>query len=103
MKVLNSINMFRLIEIEVERCYILKYKLIAAGIFTGSLLSYSSNIFANAHKFPDIPEWANVSVNYLVGKRALHGKPNGIFAPSETIDRGSAAKIIAIVLGLKIN
>ena len=46
----------------------MKYRFIATGILTGSLLSYSSNIFADAHKFPDVPEWANVSVNYLVEK-----------------------------------
>ncbi len=81
----------------------MKYKLIATGILAGSLLSYSSNIFADTHKFPDVPSWAKDSVNYLVEKGALHGKPNRTFAPTETIDRGSAAKILAIVLGLEIN
>ncbi|MGE6846223.1 S-layer homology domain-containing protein [Bacillus tropicus] len=81
----------------------MKYKLIATGILAGSLLSYSSSAFANTHKFPDIPNWASPSVNYLVEKGALHGKPDGTFAPAETIDRGSAAKIMAIMLGLEIN
>ncbi|PES79322.1 cell wall hydrolase [Bacillus anthracis] len=81
----------------------MKYKLIATGILAGSLLSYSSSAFANTHKFPDVPNWASSSVNYLVEKGALHGKPDGTFAPAETIDRGSAAKIMAIMLGLEIN
>ena len=81
----------------------MKYKLIATGILAGSLFSYSSSTFANTHKFPDVPNWASPSVNYLVEKDALHGKPDGTFSPSETIDRGSAAKIMAIMLGLKIN
>ncbi|MFB5589707.1 S-layer homology domain-containing protein [Bacillus cereus group sp. BfR-BA-01403] len=81
----------------------MKYKLIATGILAGSLLSYSSSVFANTHKFPDVPNWASPSVNYLVEKGALHGKPDGTFAPAETIDRGSAAKIMAIMLGLEIN
>ena len=81
----------------------MKYKLIATGILAGSLLSYSSSAFANTHKFPDVPNWASPSVNYLVEKGALHGKPDGTFAPAETIDRGSAAKIMAIMLGLEVN
>ncbi|PGD65261.1 S-layer homology domain-containing protein [Bacillus wiedmannii] len=81
----------------------MKYKLIATGILAGSLFSYSSSTFANTNKFPDVPNWASPSVNYLVEKGALHGKPDGTFSPSETIDRGSAAKIMAIMLGLEIN
>ncbi|MEI2316336.1 S-layer homology domain-containing protein [Bacillus paramobilis] len=81
----------------------MKYKLIATGILAGSLFSYSSSTFANTNKFPDVPNWASPSVNYLVEKDALHGKPDGTFSPSETIDRGSAAKIMAIMLGLEIN
>ncbi|WP_322364201.1 S-layer homology domain-containing protein [Bacillus cereus] len=81
----------------------MKNKLIAIGIIAGSLLSYSSSAFASTHKFPDVPNWASPSVNYLVDKGALHGKPDGTFSPAETIDRGSAAKIMAIMLGLDIN
>ncbi|MDM5431160.1 N-acetylmuramoyl-L-alanine amidase [Bacillus mycoides] len=81
----------------------MKHKIIAAGILAGSLLSYSSNTLADTLKFPDVPNWAETSVNYLVEKGALHGKPDGTFSPAETIDRGSAAKILATVLGLEIN
>ncbi|WP_100617152.1 S-layer homology domain-containing protein [Bacillus cereus] len=81
----------------------MKNKLIATGIIAGSLLSYSSSAFASTHKFPDVPNWASPSVNYLVDRGALHGKPDGTFSPAETIDRGSAAKIMAIMLGLDIN
>ncbi|MCH4571193.1 S-layer homology domain-containing protein [Bacillus sp. ES1-5] len=53
-------------------------------------------------KFSDVPAWAQESVQYLVDKEAVHGKPDGTFAPAENIDRGSAAKILATVLGLEI-
>ncbi|MED2184787.1 S-layer homology domain-containing protein, partial [Bacillus wiedmannii] len=35
----------------------MKSRLIATGIIAGSLLSYSSNIFADTRKFPDVPKW----------------------------------------------
>ena len=53
-------------------------------------------------KFSDVPAWAQESVQYLVDKEAVHGKPDGTFAPAENIDRSSAAKIVATVLGLEI-
>ncbi|BCC16262.1 hypothetical protein II7_03100 [Bacillus cereus MSX-A12] len=53
-------------------------------------------------KFSDVPTWAQESVQYLVDKGAVHGKPDGTFAPAENIDRSSAAKIVATVLGLEI-
>ncbi|MED0938608.1 S-layer homology domain-containing protein [Bacillus mobilis] len=53
-------------------------------------------------KFSDVPTWAQESVQYLVDKEAVHGKPDGTFAPAENIDRSSAAKILATVLGLEI-
>ncbi|WP_116777475.1 S-layer homology domain-containing protein [Bacillus thuringiensis] len=81
----------------------MKNKLIAAGIITGTLLSNSSNIFADTLRFPDVPEWAEQSVNYLVDKHAINGLPNGTFGSYETLDRASAAKIITKALGIKIN
>ncbi|MGA5662839.1 S-layer homology domain-containing protein, partial [Bacillus bombysepticus] len=81
----------------------MKNKLVAAGIITGTLLSYSSNIFADTLKFPDVPKWAEQSVNYLVDKHAINGLPNGTFGSSETLDRASAATIITKALGIKIN
>lgn len=81
----------------------MKYKVIAAGLLAINVFAYSSSSVAAAGKFPDVPTWAQSSVDYLVDKGALHGKPDGTFAPSETMDRGSAAKLIASVLGLEIN
>ncbi|MGQ7871494.1 S-layer homology domain-containing protein [Bacillus sp. 1A] len=81
----------------------MKNKLIAAGIVTGALLSYSSNIFADTLRFPDVPKWAEQSVNYLVDKHAINGLPNGTFGSYETLDRASAATIITKALGIKIN
>ncbi|MEB9536232.1 S-layer homology domain-containing protein, partial [Bacillus cereus] len=55
----------------------MKRKLITTGILAGAILSYSSNILADTHKFPDIPKWAEQSVNYLVDKQVLIGYPDG--------------------------
>ncbi|RWS39034.1 amidase [Bacillus mycoides] len=81
----------------------MKYGVIAAGILAVNLLSYPISSSAAGKNFPDVPSWAQDSVNYLVGINALDGKPDGTFAPTETIDRGSAAKLMAMVLGLEIN
>ncbi|MFJ8368322.1 N-acetylmuramoyl-L-alanine amidase [Bacillus cereus] len=81
----------------------MKYKLIATGILAGSLLSYSSNTFANTHKFPDVPAWADKSVNYLVDKQVLNGYPDGNFGSNDSLDRASATKIMTKVLGLQID
>ncbi|MEK5131994.1 S-layer homology domain-containing protein [Bacillus sp. FSL W8-0640] len=81
----------------------MKNKLIAAGIVTGTLLSYSSNIFADTLKFPDVPEWADKSVNYLVNKQVLNGYPDGTFGSNDSLDRASATKIMIKVLGIQID
>ncbi|WP_306008420.1 N-acetylmuramoyl-L-alanine amidase [Bacillus sp. MMSF_3353] len=81
----------------------MKYKLIATGILAGSLLSYSSSIFADTHKFPDVPAWADKSVNYLVDKQVLNGYPDGTFGSSDTLDRASAATIMTKVLGIQVD
>ncbi|KOS28091.1 N-acetylmuramoyl-L-alanine amidase, partial [Bacillus anthracis] len=81
----------------------MKNKLIATGILAGSLLSYSTSIVADTHRFPDVPAWAEESVNYLVDKEAMKGKPDGTFGPTETIDRASAAKIITKTFGIQID
>ncbi|PQZ56173.1 amidase [Bacillus sp. MYb209] len=81
----------------------MKYRAVAAGILAASLLSSPVSSFAAAKKFSDVPTWAQESVDYLVGKNALDGKPDGTFAPFEAVDRGSAAKLLATVLGLQID
>ncbi|MGH0589938.1 S-layer homology domain-containing protein [Bacillus mycoides] len=81
----------------------MKSKLIATGIIAGSLLSYSSNIFADTQKFPDVPKWAEESVNYLVDKQVLSGYLDGIFGSNDSLDRASAATIMTRVLGTKID
>ncbi|MCU5641028.1 S-layer homology domain-containing protein, partial [Bacillus cereus] len=81
----------------------MKSKLIATGIIAGSLLSYSSNTFANTHKFPDVPAWADKSVNYLVNKQVLNGYPDGTFGSHDSLDRASATKIMTKVLGIEID
>ena len=81
----------------------MKKKLIATGILAGSLLSYSSSIFADTHKFPDVPAWADKSVNYLVDKQVLNGYPDGTFGSSDTLDRASAATIMTKVLGIQVD
>ncbi|MES5865395.1 S-layer homology domain-containing protein [Bacillus cereus group sp. RP32] len=80
----------------------MKHKLITTGILAGAILSYSSSIFADTHKFPDVPKWAEQSVNYLVEKQAISGLPDGTFGSNATLDRASAATIITKALGIKI-
>ncbi|TPV44757.1 N-acetylmuramoyl-L-alanine amidase [Bacillus dicomae] len=81
----------------------MKNKLIATGILAGSLLSYSSSIFADTHKFPDVPAWADKSVTYLVDKQVLNGYPDGAFGSNDTLDRASAATIMTKALGIHID
>ncbi|WMW40654.1 S-layer homology domain-containing protein [Bacillus cereus] len=81
----------------------MKHKLIATGILAGAILSYSSNILADTHKFPDVPTWADKSVNYLVDKQVLNGYPDGTFGSNDSLDRASATKIMTKVLGIQID
>ncbi|MCU4991507.1 S-layer homology domain-containing protein [Bacillus cereus] len=81
----------------------MKYKLIATSILAGSILSYSSNTLADTHKFPDVPKWADQSVNYFVEKQVLNGYPDGTFGSNDSLDRASAAKIMTKVLGIQID
>ncbi|MDA2190066.1 S-layer homology domain-containing protein [Bacillus cereus] len=81
----------------------MKRKLITTGILAGAILSYSSNILADTHKFPDVPKWAEQSVNYLVNKQVLIGYPDGTFGSNITLDRASAATIITKALGIEID
>ena len=71
--------------------------------FAGSLLSYSTSIVADTHRFPDVPAWADKSVTYLVDKQVLSGYPDGTFGSSDTLDRASAATIMTKALGIHID
>ncbi|KAA2386061.1 S-layer homology domain-containing protein [Bacillus cereus] len=81
----------------------MKRKLITTGLLAGAILSYSSSTFADTHKFPDVPKWAEQSVNYLVDKQVLIGYPDGTFGSNVTLDRASAATIITKALGIEID
>ncbi|WP_424577976.1 S-layer homology domain-containing protein [Bacillus cereus] len=81
----------------------MKRKLITTGILAGAILSYSSNILADTQKFPDVPKWAEQSVNYLVDKQVLIGYPDGTFGSNVTLDRASAATILTKALGIEID
>ncbi|KMP74634.1 S-layer protein [Bacillus cereus] len=81
----------------------MKRKLITTGLLAGAILSYSSSIFADTRKFPDVPKWAEQSVNYLLKKQAISGLPDGTFDSNATLDRASAATIITKALGIKID
>ena len=80
----------------------MKRKLITTGLLAGAILSYSSSIYADTQKFPDVPKWAEQSVNYLVDKQVLRGYPDGIFGSNDSLDRASAATIMTKVLGIQI-
>ncbi|MED2795501.1 S-layer homology domain-containing protein [Bacillus wiedmannii] len=81
----------------------MKRKLITTGLLAGAILSYSSSIFADTRKFPDVPKWAEQSVNYLLKKQAISGLPDGTFDSNATLDRASAATIITKASGIKID
>ena len=81
----------------------MKHKFIATSILAGAILSYSSNILADTHKFSDVPKWAEQSVNYLVDKQVLSGYPDGNFGSNDSLDRASAATIMTKVLGIQID
>ena len=98
-----KIENFNLINTVVEVFILMKHKLIATGILAGAILSYSSNILADTHKFPDVPTWADKSVNYLVDKQVLNGYPDGTFGSNDSLDRASATKIMTKVLGIQID
>ncbi|MCU4991531.1 S-layer homology domain-containing protein [Bacillus cereus] len=81
----------------------MKRKLITTGLLAGAILSYSSSIFADTRKFPEVQKWAEQSVNYLLKKQAISGLPDGTFDSNATLDRASAATIITKALGIKID
>ncbi|MCQ6534855.1 S-layer homology domain-containing protein [Bacillus mycoides] len=81
----------------------MKRKLITTGLLAGAILSDSSSIFADTQKFPDVPKWAEQSVNYLLEKQAISGLPDGTFGSNATLDRASAVTIITKALGIKID
>lgn len=87
----------------VEVYIFMKHKFIATSILAGAILSYSSNILADTHKFPDVPKWAEQSVNYLVDKQVISGYPDGNFGSNDSLDRASAATIMTKVLGIQID
>ncbi|MGG3534372.1 S-layer homology domain-containing protein [Bacillus tropicus] len=81
------------------------YKKVIAGTMTAAMVAgVVSPVAAAGKSFPDVPagHWGLDSINYLVDKGAIEGKPDGTYAPAEEIDRASAAKIMAITLGLKV-
>ncbi|HFK1549240.1 TPA: S-layer homology domain-containing protein [Bacillus albus] len=81
----------------------MKRKLITTSLLAGAILSYSSSIYADTQKFPDVPKWAEQSVNYLVDKQVLRGYPDGIFGSNDSLDRASAATIMTKILGIQID
>ncbi|MEV5109646.1 S-layer homology domain-containing protein [Bacillus sp. LBA3-1-1.1] len=61
-----------------------------------------SNLQAAPQSFPDVPGWAEESVNYLVNKKVITGMPDGTFSPHSVLSRAEAATIMAKVLGLEV-
>ncbi|MGH0430574.1 S-layer homology domain-containing protein [Bacillus hominis] len=82
------------------------YKKVIAGTMTAAMVAgVVSPVAAAGKSFPDVPagHWAEDSINYLVGKGAIKGKPDGTYGPNEAIDRASAAVIFSEILGLKVD
>ncbi len=71
------------------------YKKVIAGTMTAAMVAgVVSPVAAAGKSFPDVPagHWAEDSINYLVDKGAIVGKPDGTYGPAESIDRASAAR-----------
>lgn len=81
----------------------MKHRVVAAGILAVNLLTYPISGLAQTNTFPDVPDWAKESVNYLVDKQVISGMPDGTFAPDGTLTRAQAATIMTKVLGLQVN
>ncbi|RWS39140.1 S-layer homology domain-containing protein [Bacillus mycoides] len=82
------------------------YKKVIAGTMTAAMVAgVVSPVAAAGKSFPDVPanHWALDSINYLVDKGAIKGKPDGTYGPNEAIDRASAAVIFSEILGLKVD
>lgn len=55
-------------------------------------------------EFSDVTNhWAKEAIEYLVGKDAIKGYPNGTFQPDGDITRAEAATILAATLELEID
>ncbi|KIV75730.1 S-layer protein EA1 [Bacillus mycoides] len=82
------------------------YKKVIAGTMTAAMVAgVVSPVAAAGKSFPDVPadHWALDSINYLVDKGAIKGKPDGTYGPAEAIDRASAAVIFTQILGLPVD
>ncbi|MGG3375930.1 MULTISPECIES: S-layer protein EA1 [Bacillus] len=82
------------------------YKKVIAGTMTAAMVAgVVSPVAAAGKSFPDVPagHWAEGSINYLVDKGAITGKPDGTYGPTETIDRSSAAVIFTKILNLPVD
>ncbi|MEA1011816.1 S-layer homology domain-containing protein [Bacillus cereus] len=82
------------------------YKKVIAGTMTAAMVAgVVSPVAAAGKSFPDVPagHWAEGSINYLVDKGAITGKPDGTYAPNESIDRASAAVIFTKILNLPVD
>ena len=82
------------------------YKKVIAGTMTAAMVAgVVSPVAAAGKSFPDVPAkfWAEDSINYLVEKGAITGKPDGTYGPNETIDRSSAAVIFTKILNLPVD
>ncbi|EMY8535853.1 S-layer homology domain-containing protein [Bacillus cereus group sp. TH43LC] len=82
------------------------YKKVIAGTMTAAMVAgVVSPVAAAGKTFPDVPagHWAEESINYLVDKGAIVGKPDGTYGPTESIDRASAAVIFTKILNLPVD
>ncbi|MGU3372947.1 S-layer homology domain-containing protein [Bacillus mycoides] len=81
------------------------YKKVIAGTMTAAMVAGVVSPVAAGKSFPDVPadHWALDSINYLVDKGAIKGKPDGTYGPAEAIDRASAAVIFTQILGLPVD
>lgn len=94
-------------EYEVLRgdLFFMKYKAIAAGLLAANLLAHPISSLAETKKFPDVSDsaWSKDAIYYLVERNVINGMPDGNFMPYGNLTRAQAAKIIATVIGAKVD
>ena len=79
-------------------------KFIAGAATTAVVASSFAGVAGAATQFDgELVDWQKPGVEYLVGKKAIEGRDNGLFDPNASITRGEAAKIIAKALELNID
>ncbi|MGO4890250.1 S-layer homology domain-containing protein [Anaerobacillus sp. MEB173] len=79
-------------------------KFLATSVAAAMVATGASAVAADS-SFPDVTSgiWYADAVDYLVGKEAIKGFPDGTFKPSEGVTRAQAAQILVDAFGLEVS